>query len=154
MEYTEEQKDTRNVSQDFGPYIKHLRHSKGLTLKEVAQVANVSASYISRLEKGERLAPSFPMLEALAKCYSIAVTELCKIALQEKDDFEESDSFEALLYSNQFTVAGKEADTQVKQQIAMLVSKVAQMDLDNEYQEIGAIMQNIKELKELLDREV
>jgi len=154
MEYTEEQKDTRNVSQDFGPYIKHLRHSKGLTLREVAQVANVSASYISRLEKGERMAPSFPLLEGLAKSYGIAVVELCKIALQEKDDFEESDTFEALLYSNQFTVAGKEADTQVKQQISMLVSKVAQIDLNNEYQELGAIMQNIKELKKTLDREV
>lgn len=154
MKYTEEQKDTRNVSQDFGPYIKHLRHSKGLTLREVAQVANISTSYISRLEKGERLAPSFPMLESLAKCYGIAVTELCKIALQEKDDFEESDTFEALLYSNQFTIDGKEADTQVKQQIAMLVSKIAQIDLNNEYQEIGAIMQNIKELKEILDGEV
>ena len=156
MECTQEQKDTRNVSQDFGPYIKHLRHSKGLTLREIAQEANVSASYISRLEKGERLAPSFPMLEALSKCYGVPVTELCKIALQDKEDIEgeETQTFETLLYGNQFTILGKNADTAVKQKIVALITKVVQAEWDNKYEDMGAIMQEISNLKELLNEEV
>lgn len=51
---------------DFADYLKNLRQEKGYSLRELEQVSGVTASYIHRLETGERKTPSVPIAEKLA----------------------------------------------------------------------------------------
>jgi DNA-binding XRE family transcriptional regulator len=49
---------------------------KGLTQAELAKKAKVTRPYITMLESGVRKTPSLPMLQRLAKAFSVSVTAL------------------------------------------------------------------------------
>ena len=66
--------DTR-ARQNIGLRIKQLRISKGLTIKELAQKAHMSAGYLSEVERG-RSALSAEKLAALAGCLGTTVDYL------------------------------------------------------------------------------
>lgn len=51
---------------DFADYLKNLRQEKGYSLRDLEAVSGVTASYIHRLETGERKTPSVPIAEKLA----------------------------------------------------------------------------------------
>ncbi|MFL0251144.1 helix-turn-helix domain-containing protein [Clostridium neuense] len=56
----------------FGEKIKKLRIKNGFTLKKVENDTNLSASYINRLEIGERTNPSFATVKTLCEYYNIS----------------------------------------------------------------------------------
>jgi transcriptional regulator with XRE-family HTH domain len=58
--------------------IQILRHTRGLTQKQVAAKAGVSKNYITMLESGTRKSPSLPVLRRLAGALGVPVTELLK----------------------------------------------------------------------------
>ena len=60
----------------FGSYMKLLRKSKGLTLKQVESQAQVSNAYISQIERGLRRPPHPDILKRLAKAYDVPHREL------------------------------------------------------------------------------
>ena len=66
--------DTR-ARQEIGQRIKRLRISKGLTIKELAQNAHMSAGYLSEVERGGS-ALSAEKLAALAGCLGSTVDYL------------------------------------------------------------------------------
>ena len=47
-----------NKKTSFGNYFQHLRHSRNLTITQAAKLLNVSITYISLVEKGDRSIPS------------------------------------------------------------------------------------------------
>jgi transcriptional regulator with XRE-family HTH domain len=51
----------------FGARIRELRELLGLTQGDLAERAKLSRIYIQKLEAGERLSPSLPALERLAR---------------------------------------------------------------------------------------
>ncbi|QGQ93786.1 XRE family transcriptional regulator [Paenibacillus psychroresistens] len=51
----------------LGKIISTIRLSKKISLSVLAKRANLTASYISRIERGERKNPSYPALHMLAK---------------------------------------------------------------------------------------
>ena len=51
----------------IGERIRALRVAKGLTQDELATTADLSRIYVQKLEAGERVSPSFPALERLAR---------------------------------------------------------------------------------------
>jgi len=51
----------------IGERIRALRVAKGLTQDELATTAGLSRIYVQKLEAGERVSPSFPALERLAR---------------------------------------------------------------------------------------
>lgn len=53
-------------NQTFGEYLKQLRKKKGLTIKKLAELAGLSPSYLSRIERGERNIPNARFLKKLA----------------------------------------------------------------------------------------
>ena len=61
--------------QEIGLRIKRLRKSKGLTIKELAQKAHMSAGYLSEVERG-RSALSAEKLAAIAGCLGTTVDYL------------------------------------------------------------------------------
>ncbi len=66
--------------ENFGSYIRQLRKSKGLTLKQVETQAKVSNAYISQIERGLRKPPHPDILKRLAKTYDVPHRELLVVA--------------------------------------------------------------------------
>jgi transcriptional regulator with XRE-family HTH domain len=64
------------LQQRIGQMIKRLRETKGLTQAELAKKAKVMRPYITMRESGVRKTPSLPMLQRLAKAFSVSVTAL------------------------------------------------------------------------------
>ncbi|MED3762162.1 helix-turn-helix transcriptional regulator [Peribacillus frigoritolerans] len=51
----------------FNKYLKEKRIEKGISIRKLAEITNVSAMYISELERGKRDKPSPEILNRLAK---------------------------------------------------------------------------------------
>lgn len=64
----------------LGAYLKEVRNNMGLSLRDVGSQTGISASYINRVEKGERKQISTIMLQKFSDFYKIPVLELYKIA--------------------------------------------------------------------------
>jgi len=62
----------------IGPRIRELRLERGLTLDELARAANISASHLSRLERGQT-APSFTVAAAIARQIGVLPSDLVTI---------------------------------------------------------------------------
>ena len=60
----------------IGQRLREIRHWRGKSLRVVAELAGISESYLSRLERGERQVDSRSLLEALAAALEVAPTEL------------------------------------------------------------------------------
>ena len=64
------------MDKKFGNYMRKLRKEKGLTLKQVEKVAEVSNAYLSQIERGVRNPPHPDILKRLAKAYEVTHREL------------------------------------------------------------------------------
>ena len=60
---------------EIGSTIRALRLERGLTLDQLASAAEISASHLSRLERGQA-EPSFTVAAALAKSMGVSLSEL------------------------------------------------------------------------------
>jgi transcriptional regulator with XRE-family HTH domain len=65
----------------FGQRLRALRRAQGLALTELAERAGVSASYLSRVERGMRGMPGVPILRRLASALGVSLDRL--IALED-----------------------------------------------------------------------
>jgi HTH-type transcriptional regulator, competence development regulator len=71
------------MQRSFGNYLRDLRESRGLTLRQVEEQVRVSNAYLSQLERGDRGIPNLRILRKLAEAYGISVTELVNVAEKE-----------------------------------------------------------------------
>lgn len=62
----------------IGLYLKSLRKEKGLTIKQAAEIADVSGAHISRLETGVRVHPKLDTLTKLSNTYEVELEEVLK----------------------------------------------------------------------------
>lgn len=72
---------TRN---SMGPRIRELRIERGMTLDELARAAGISASHLSRLERGQT-APSFKVAADIAREIGVKPSELATIQREQSD---------------------------------------------------------------------
>jgi transcriptional regulator with XRE-family HTH domain len=68
----------------MGPRIRELRIERGMTLDELASAANISASHLSRLERGQT-APSFKVAADIARHIGVKPSELAVIQREQSD---------------------------------------------------------------------
>ncbi|GCF94238.1 transcriptional regulator [Enterococcus florum] len=59
---------------DFGKKLNTLRTSKGMGVNQLALKSGVSASTISRLEKGERKDPTLETVKKLSKALGVSIS--------------------------------------------------------------------------------
>lgn len=139
----------RSISNDFGMLIRYIRKKKGYSLADLEEMTNISKSYIYRLEKGERKAPSIKIIEKLAQALDIDINELLKAV---NNDSEEVPSLESLLLAHQFTIKNKIATKEVKGKMVELLTKIHESNWDNnsKIKEMAEIVQIIDEYKQLL----
>jgi transcriptional regulator with XRE-family HTH domain len=76
--------------ESFGSYMRRLRKSKGLTLKQVETQARVSNAYISQIERGLRNPPQPDILRRLARVYDVPHRELLIVAGHLEEDSAET----------------------------------------------------------------
>jgi len=69
------------ISESIGLRIKQLRQAKGLNGRELAAASNISASFLSDIERG-RTQPSLATIESLAKGLGITVAQIFEDSLQ------------------------------------------------------------------------
>lgn len=62
--------------ENYGAYFKALREAKGMTLREVEKVADVSNAYVSQLESGKVKQPSPLTLHKLSSIYGVSYESL------------------------------------------------------------------------------
>lgn len=63
----------------FADKLREVRFSRGMTQAQLAELANVTRPYMSRLEAG-KIAPGIDMLERLALVLAVPATDLLPIA--------------------------------------------------------------------------
>ena len=68
------------MKNNLGSYLKRVRTDKCLSLSEVGRYVGVSASYIFRLESGERSNPSMSVLSRICTFFDIDLKTVLKIA--------------------------------------------------------------------------
>jgi transcriptional regulator with XRE-family HTH domain len=68
----------------MGPRIRELRIERGMTLDELATAASISASHLSRLERGQT-APSFKVAADIARHIGVKPSELATIQREQSD---------------------------------------------------------------------
>ena len=56
--------------------LQHLREKQGMTQRDLAKKAKVTAGYVAQLEMGVRENPSLAILRRLAKALGVNVAEL------------------------------------------------------------------------------
>lgn len=84
---------TRN---SIGPRIRELRIERGLTLEDLACAAGISASHLSRLERGQT-APSFKVAADIAREIGVLPSDL--VAIQQEQSSTDSKLIQALISS-------------------------------------------------------
>ena len=146
--------EKRRVSSEFADYLKALRMSKGLSYGELAAKTGISASYLNRLEKRERTSPTFAILQTLAKFYKVEVLQMCKMAMDDScfDDECGLISLEALLYGNEFTVAGVYATKAIKDSLIELGKCLVDIEWTEKtkYEDIARVLEVADQFKQSL----
>lgn len=56
--------------------IQQLREAKGMTQRDLAKKAEVTAGYIAQLETGRKKNPSVPVLRRIARALAVDVADL------------------------------------------------------------------------------
>ncbi|WP_054704849.1 helix-turn-helix transcriptional regulator [Bacillus sp. JCM 19041] len=67
-------------AEEFGLYIKELRKSKKMTIRQVELYSGVSNSYLSQLENGKKGIPSPKVLKKLSKAMKVSYEMLMQKA--------------------------------------------------------------------------
>ena len=135
----------RSISDNVGSYIREKRELKGLSLKELEELSDISASYINRIENGNRKAPSVPILTNLARCLGIDVADLLELT---RNEHEEVISVVDLLLINNYLVNGAEIKREAKDKFVGLIKKILEVDwTENKHKDALEIMELIEVLK-------
>ena len=56
----------------IGPFLRHIRNSLGMTLREAANVTHVNFTYLAQVERGEK-EPSSEWLSAYVKALGVEI---------------------------------------------------------------------------------
>ncbi|MEH7250302.1 helix-turn-helix transcriptional regulator [Neobacillus niacini] len=63
-------------TKEFGQFLRQLRKEKELTVRKLAELSNVSQSYITNLENNKRGVPSYDVLKKLSEALELRYSEL------------------------------------------------------------------------------
>ena len=72
------------LANKVGPYLKYCREQKGYSLAYLGEMVGISSSYIYKIEKGERLRPSFVIINKICNCLGISAMGLLEISSEEE----------------------------------------------------------------------
>jgi transcriptional regulator with XRE-family HTH domain len=88
---------------NYGKAIKTIRAAKGISQKKLSEELQLDPSYLSRVERGERI-PSTPLLEEISKKLGIPFYLLTLLS-SDKEDLNKVDSEEVKKISKNLLLA-------------------------------------------------
>lgn len=133
-----ENRISRSLSGEFADYVKKLRKDQGFSLKDVERMTGISVSYVNRIEKGERKAPSYPIIEKMATAYGVPVGDLLQIAGVANDELN-IQGVPQLIYSNPFTINGSMTSTKQKEAIVELLETMDSVEWNDETKHMDTV---------------
>lgn len=77
-----------NRERELGDLLKDARIKKGWTVRHVAGIVGISASYLSNIENGRTKKPSYSTLLALSNCYDTDLIKLLSLGIYSKKEIE------------------------------------------------------------------
>ena len=144
-------KGNRTIDRSIGRRLRHLRESKGYSLKTLEGKTSISSAYINRIERGERRAPSLPILERLCEALDVSLFDLTQLPTTT----EEQKTLFDLLILHDYTIGDNiPATPEIKEAIFALVQAVIESDLsgDDQYKGAFRIIELAKRLINLVRR--
>ncbi|MEI4770482.1 helix-turn-helix transcriptional regulator [Psychrobacillus sp. FJAT-51614] len=141
----------RAVSNNFGSTLKYYREKKGLSLQELFERTGVSNSYISRLERGDRKAPSIPISSKIANALGIPLSLLLDISTSETTSNEAPLVAELILYNECKIDADHLMGKDEKESFIQIIEFVLEMrwDEDNKIKQLFDLSELIDDFKEV-----
>lgn len=91
---------SRAIDSKFGPLLRELRKQRGFSLAELQDKTGISASYLNRMENGERKTPSVSIIETLANALQVDKNLLISAANDSVSKKKTVDIFELLKFNN------------------------------------------------------
>jgi transcriptional regulator with XRE-family HTH domain len=113
---------------DFGSYIREIRKSRGLGLRQAAAQLGINPSYLSRVETNVSPPPSKDILVVMARVYKIPISDLVTRLRAERTETSSLDPVAAALY--RIAMSAPAAD-----RIRMLERAVNDLNLPDETKE-------------------
>lgn len=153
---TKKLENSREVSMNLGRAIRFYREKQGLSLAQLANKAKISSSYLNRLELGERLAPSLPVIGNIANALGIPVEHLIVMAIPtDTVIFTEKSgilTFTELLFENDFTILDKPVKQEEKEGIIMLIETIFDFNWsgNEKNEELYELLIMVDSLKEVI----
>lgn len=117
----------RAMSDNFGLLVKYLRDKNDLTLQTLSDMTGISPSYINRIEKGQRKAPGYKIIESLAEAFNVNIQELLEVAnLEVEPETQDAQEIGRLLLANDivFTDTDKVISKEEKEILIELIDKI------------------------------
>jgi transcriptional regulator with XRE-family HTH domain len=145
-ETEEEAEGGLTVSDNFGIMLKHYRKLKNLSLKQLEEISGVSASYVNRLERGERKSPSITKILQLAEALEIPNSVLVATIIQEPRTHEKI-ALSELLIKHEYLLNGEELSREAKERLLKIIEHIAQCQWNSDTK-----VRDIFVLAELIDQ--
>jgi transcriptional regulator with XRE-family HTH domain len=145
------EKTERSIDPKFSQVIRHRREEMKLSLSELSELTGISSSYLNRLEKGERKAPSFPIMQMIAKAMGMDISEVLNLASSSENE-EIVPEIRELLLRSDFRVGDTFVTTEVKELLLKLVESIVSAEWEDEIKFIegAVILQTVDRLKALV----
>ena len=128
-------REKRKVNEELGKYLKRMRSKLDYSLAEVEKMTGVSASYIQRLETGDRMAPSIPIMQSIASAYGIEMEDILNVSATErmmKDIY-------AVMHSTDLSIDGKPLESDRKNKLMNLINTMIGMQWDEDTKHFDAL---------------
>ncbi|WP_341301056.1 helix-turn-helix transcriptional regulator [Lysinibacillus sp. FSL H8-0500] len=137
----------RELGNDFGKLLKHLRQSKGYSLQELATLCNVTPSYLNRLEMGHRKNPSVNILEDIAMALGTGIDTFLGTKF---DSIGREATLEELFFGNEIEWENKKLSANTKDSLLRICTTILAIEWTAEtiLEDLKRVGELIKELKE------
>lgn len=128
----------------FGQWLEIERRKQGLSLAELALKSDLSASYLSRLEKNTRGIPTVDILRQLSKGLNIPLYQALSHTTEQSDEIP---SFSELIENNEFKFRESTASSSERNGIISLISHIEKIPKGELHMhDVMAILKIIAEL--------
>lgn len=142
---------SKEISVEFGQVVKRLREKKGLSYHQLAAKTGISASYLLRLENGDRRSPSLKVAFSLANFLGMSIEQLKKsVNVTTYEDSKGVKFEELLLYCQNLTINEKVVDSNFKERPLDLIDLIVTPNSKStfEVEDLTLVMNVAEALKE------
>lgn len=108
----------------LGEKVAYTRKRKGLSLQQLAQKANVSASYINRIEIGDRQNPSIFYLKRICEALEIPMGEISELGIDREEGAGKLQEIGDYILRGDFEILGKLASTRTKTALVEIIEDI------------------------------